>query len=104
MKKTIYILTLALANTIYAQCDVGVDENAAEVVWQIDAFEGQGHEEQILWSLAFNKYMKKYGGKQPDSIYYDRDNRVYGLEWRFKDSIVVIEIEKTIIEWKKIIK
>ena len=98
MKTIIYIFTVLLVNTIYGQCDIGTDVSTAEVVWEVDAYEGQGHEEQILWGLAFNKYIKQYDVKSPDSIYYDRHNRVYGLEWRFKDSIVVIEVNKSIIK------
>ena len=99
MKKLIIILVFC--NIMYSQCDEGVEGNIAEVVWQIDSYEGQGHEEQVIWGLAFNDYIDRYKGKAPDSIYYDRHNRVYGLEWRFKDSIIVIEVDKTIIEWKK---
>ena len=99
--KKIIIVTLIFANTIYGQCDIKINEICTEVVWEIDAYEGQGHEEQILWGLAFNKYIKQYDVKSPDSIYYDRHNRVYGLEWRFKDSIVVIEVNKAIIKYIK---
>jgi hypothetical protein len=102
--KKIIIVALAFANIMYSQCneEVEVDESTwiGKMVLQIDAFNGQGFEEQELWNLALEEYSKRYNGKTPDSIYYDRMFHVYGLEYQFKDSIVVIEVEKSIIEYK----
>jgi len=102
--KKIIIVALAFANIMYSQCDEGVEVDEStwigKMVLQIDAFNGQGFEEQELWNLALEEYSKRYNGKAPDSIYYDRMFRLYGLEYQFKDSIVVIEVEKSIIEYK----
>jgi hypothetical protein len=102
--KKIIIVGLAFANVMYSQGDKSAEVNEptwiAKMVLQIDAFNGQGLEEQAIWNLAIDEYSKRYNGKAPDSIYYDRMFRVYGLEYQFKDSIVVIEVEKSIIEYK----